>query len=638
MYPAELPRPARKMWMTRLRWHRSLRHLVPTLSTTSLLQPWPSMEEVLPYGEYLVLEDHAYVLHRDGTITVRVHLLTLLWSDEALAQWDVVQRVYHPRQMRISLGKALLHLPDGRNVKQHIQRASDANGQAYLAVHFQPLRPGVVLEFQEQVDHFRPDMIGPAMWGNFLLRTAPPCRHRRLIVAADARFHIQVRTHHEAPAPHERHVAGYRVLTWELHDVPGIATDELMPHAHEFLPWVDFSTVTSWQPVNRHLCCELLPREDRQHVQTLLAELTTPDQSREQKLHAVYRHVAQTIRYGRSSTTQHNRQVRSSREVTDELRGDCKDKSALLMQLLHQLEIPAQIAVVSTAEAGRVPYLPSMRFNHALVRAQYDGKELWIDPAAGPYTLGDLPSHDQGIQALIIDSQKPEVVTTPAAQPENHGIEQDYYGHITDGGNCELRVNARFYGDRAAWLRQLMLEATHNDRLKLFRQELSGLLTGAELLEVDFGTLEKLELPLQLSFQIRFKKWIRWIHHVGIARWNWTWALSLPGALTARRRSLPLMTPSTTHIVERYHLSYPDAIKPYGIPYACHVGNQWLDYSCRIFVAENRLQAERSVRFHGGVVEPKMYSVYRRAWNRCSHSDARPQVFLMQSHNKTKSP
>ena len=29
-------------------------------------------------------------------------------------------------------------------------------------------------------------------------------------------------------------------------------------------------------------------------------------------------------------------------------------------------------------------------------------KEVWIDPAAGPYTYCDTPSADQGVQALLL--------------------------------------------------------------------------------------------------------------------------------------------------------------------------------------------------------------------------------------------
>jgi tetratricopeptide (TPR) repeat protein len=61
--------------------------------------------------------------------------------------------------------------------------------------------------------------------------------------------------------------------------------------------------------------------------------------------------------------------------------GDCKGKTALLLALLHALQIEAEPAVVSSAGGdGLDARLPmAALFDHILVRARIDGKTYWLD-------------------------------------------------------------------------------------------------------------------------------------------------------------------------------------------------------------------------------------------------------------------
>ncbi|MDE1145532.1 MAG: DUF3857 domain-containing protein [Azospirillaceae bacterium] len=61
--------------------------------------------------------------------------------------------------------------------------------------------------------------------------------------------------------------------------------------------------------------------------------------------------------------------------------GDCKGKTALLLALLHALDIPSEPALVSTvAGDGLDARLPNPGlFDHVLVRAHIDGRDYWLD-------------------------------------------------------------------------------------------------------------------------------------------------------------------------------------------------------------------------------------------------------------------
>ncbi|HWE45165.1 MAG TPA: DUF3857 domain-containing protein [Caulobacteraceae bacterium] len=100
--------------------------------------------------------------------------------------------------------------------------------------------------------------------------------------------------------------------------------------------------------------------------------------------------------------------------------GDCKGKSALLVALLHELGIQAEVALVSTAHSTQVgDSQPGAHvFDHVIVRATIDGQVFWLDPThmheadvelvGMPRFKYALPISDAGAGLEPLQEAKPE--------------------------------------------------------------------------------------------------------------------------------------------------------------------------------------------------------------------------------------
>jgi hypothetical protein len=82
--------------------------------------------------------------------------------------------------------------------------------------------------------------------------------------------------------------------------------------------------------------------------------------------------------------------------------GDCKDKASLMIALLREAGIDAQIVLVRTRRLGAVDpnAVSAAVFNHAVVYVP--GYDLWLDGTAEYAGSRELPLEDQGAMALTV--------------------------------------------------------------------------------------------------------------------------------------------------------------------------------------------------------------------------------------------
>ena len=404
------PKPRWKLLRSMLRMARPIRRFAPRLHVNPMIDA-ADPESVAHWGEHMIFEDVATVLHRDGTISSIYHLATQLHGDQPLAAWDEVVRSFDVRRERQRIATARLFFPDSGWVKAGQKTytvsvpgpVANTYGRTIVA-RYQPLRPGVIIEYEELYDSFKVDDSGPMFANNFFLRTGPPCRRRRYTTAVAKPFRLIHHTHHWPQPPAERQDGDYHVCTWEVEDAEGMEFDEWTPPIRDFGPWVDVTTAEAWTPFARQLRNELETwKEVGSDVAAVARDLARDKATPIEKANAAYAYVAGSVRYGRPPIEMEGRNSRAAEQIMKDLRGDCKDKSALLVQLLRSMNLTAHVAAVLTADSGRTPFLPSCRFNHALVRLEHEGTAYWLDAAGGPFAFGELPSIDQNIFALVLD-------------------------------------------------------------------------------------------------------------------------------------------------------------------------------------------------------------------------------------------
>ena len=621
---AALPRPRWRLWRTRLKRPRPIRQFAPRIDLADL-GSLPEDSEPAHWGEYVLLEDIVSVLHRDGTVTTLQHTITFLHGSEQLAQWDEVVRWFDLRKERYRILTARLYLPDGST--QNARRiampggAVNPNGRA-IQLSFSPLRPGVVLEYEEQFDSFQLDEFGPVMCNHYFMQTASPCRRRRVTVAVANPFSMAHKVHHGDYPPTERRCRGYSVLTWDSHDVAGIEVDDWTPPVRDFVPWIDFTSVPDWSPFASKLRDELAPvSRTPSEVRKLAQELATDRRDAADKAVAAYTYTAREVRYGRPPQEVMARNSRAAAETLEDLRGDCKDKSALLVQLLREMKLSAQIAVVLTADMGRTPFLPSTRFNHAVVKLTLDGDVYWLDAANGPFAFADLPNIDQNIAALVLDDDSFAFEQIPLLGRKSYIEWRRCEGILDDNGAYTFSAEIRLTGESAARLRFYLLDRSEEHCQDTLQRFIGDDQPGAIARDIRYTAADDLTGPFPYSYRATVDRVARRVKNIVLVRIPWASRTMLTGPLAATTRTLPLALPPASRSYERHIIRLPDRVRPYAVPDPVSVHCEWGEYECSLQERDGRLLCERRFDIRGGIVPVERFVEFKDFWQQCVWSD-----------------
>ncbi len=616
------PKPRAKLLRTRFKMARNVRRFAPRISFEEAALHMPDPEIAAHFGQAVLLTDAITVLHRDGTVTKLFHLITMLHGDRDLADFDDVVRPFNSKNSLHTVHRASVHLPDGTDRKaKRIRQRVDSNTRA-IGLTFYPLRPDVIVELEEQNDRFVPYETGPAVWDQILLG-GPPTARLRYTLAVSEPFSADYVVHHAKRTPREWHDSGYLVRQWDIQDSAGIELDEFTPNLRDFVPWVDASTLKSWDGVGQHYTKELTPpREIPQQLKDTTFEITGEAKTNREKLAAVYEYAARDVRYGRHPLELEVEAPREAQSMLEDLRGDCKDKSALMQAMLGELGIRADIVLVLTRMNGAVPFLPGLRFDHAIVKAVVDGEEFWLDPAGGLCSFGELPLNDQGAPVLVLGDGRFEAGTSPPATPESHLIERNCIGRVTSEGDYVVEVEVKLTGEAGAGLRVEMADRTLEQQRRFLAQFAAGELPGAKVSEQEFVSLDDLARPVRTTYRLELNCWIRSVQDLLLFRVPWIDAIRMIGPMSASERVQPLQAGRVGLTVERHELAVPNGYTPYGLPYENRAECDWGRYSRTISVQHSRVICERRFESFDGIVPTGRFPEYKEFWEACAHADA----------------
>lgn len=319
---------------------------------------------------------------------------------------------------------------------------------------------------------------------------------------------------------------------WIVNDVPAIRFEKRMPpfsgvagrmvvaflgpgatRSKSFLAWDDMAR---WQ---RDLANGR--RDASPEIKQKYAELTSGQQTPEQKMQSIAKFMQKDIRYVAIELGIGGWQPHAASEVFAHKYGDCKDKATLLSTMLKLADIDSYYLFINTRRGAVGPETPPMRiFDHAILAIKLPdqirdtrymavlehpkfGRLLIFDPTDEKTPLGALDGDLQANYAFLVTPESGELIRTPQLPTVSNGI--NHTGTLTLDANGTLhgQVNVTRRGDFATYERyeQIAVQAS-KDRVKRIEQEVSRSIGTFEITSAQMLNLDVTDLPFGYAFNL----------------------------------------------------------------------------------------------------------------------------------------
>ena len=259
---------------------------------------------------------------------------------------------------------------------------------------------------------------------------------------------------------------GYRSYIWHVVNAKESKSDNESVHGYDPYARAEVSTYRSWGQVADwaipHYDTSIDP--DSELAKWIESE-KSGNKSTEDLIRSAIRMVQRNVRYlgleaGISAYKPH-----PVEEVFANKYGDCKDKSLLLVSILNQFGATAYPALVNTSvRDSLVNRLPSpYAFDHCIVVAEHNGKNIWIDPTLrsthGPLDRITTPLYGK---ALVIKPDEADLVDVEIRATDAVETTETF---TSEGFNSpvKLKVSSVYSGYSASRIRSYFESTTHSD-------------------------------------------------------------------------------------------------------------------------------------------------------------------------------
>ncbi len=454
------------------------------------------------------------------------------------------------------------------------KQSTTYNDTAYLNVRANNVEPGDLVEFQYVVhqianENFRGDYFGDVAY----IQGSRPIAYLRYAVMYPKNWELHFR---EPALPHTRTddkfpantsankndqnqtedpSKKYRVTAFELKNIDRVKSDTDQPGYTDVYDHILVSNKKTYDEIGRwwwNLVEEQLVVNDeiRQTVKTLTSSLKTE----EEKVRAIYNHVAKNTRYLHVGLGIHGWKPYRTSDIMRNRYGDCKDKAALLKVMLEAADVPADLVLVRTRSLGKVDEYPASMhvFNHAITYVP--SLDLFLDATAEFNGSHELTSMDQDAQALIVrDGGSTRWLSLPVDKSTDNLFKQTFEVDFTGE---EPVVNAHIVatGANAVYYRQTLEDPER--RNEVLEKQLSAVYPGAKIISATYENLYDLDKPTEIRVKFTGGGMLQtsndraFLYPYGATRD----LLSSYAKQASRTQALTLRVPFANHTTMRYRL------------------------------------------------------------------------------------
>ncbi|MEG2805756.1 DUF3857 domain-containing protein [Stenotrophomonas sp.] len=550
----------------------------------------------------------------------------LLKTKAAVEQFSQVRLSYSEKMEALEVLAAYTLTADGQRRDVPADRIytqesySSASAAMYAdrkvrVVVFPNLAPGTRVVYKTRRTQNTPYFPGYfGLWETFSVFTPYDDAQVTLTAPANLPMFVQQRGVQGSQAPTIRD--GQAHWAWRYQRGTPMQSQNWSAAPWEFSPTIMASTYQDWAQVAR--AYQLKGGEAAQvtpAIQALADQVTAGIEDRRDQAAALYRWVAQNIRYVAVYLGNGGLEPNAAQSILDNHYGDCKDHVVILEALLAARGIQSSAVLIGAGGGPSLPAIPLLgRFNHAITYIpEFD---LYLDSTSAYARFGQLPDGDLGAPVLL--TRTATVARTPDNDSRRNGNRVEVDFRFDAQGNLSGQTVQQPSGVTEIAMRNSFarLNAQNRARVEESIMASSGFDgTGALTL---LGDPQDLTRPFNYRYDVHASDYVDFSVVGGMPLPDAPGAESVRGiyaTTSAPRNDAPFYCTDSLR-EETYRLQFPAGVPIVGIPRSQRFDNAAGEYTLdwrrdgQTVIARHRLH-QRAVRGPQALCQPGDYEAFR---------------------------
>jgi transglutaminase-like putative cysteine protease len=503
-------------------------------------------------------------IFENGLSSARVQQVVRLDTDQAVRDFRIRSVQYSPTTQDLQILHARVYKADGRVLEGEEageDSVADTDVAMYYdvrarAIRFPALEKGDLIELDYRISPtVRSNPYGDYFGELVTFRSPIPEKLQRLVLITPADRHFNI-VESRMPSPGTVTQQGdSRVYRWDVNDLAALSNEPRSPALTEVAPYVHVSNLNSWSELGRWYAQLIRPQFALDaNLRQAAARILNGKRTELEKISAVHEFVLRNTHYVAMEFGIYSYKPYPVTQVYSRRFGDCKDKASLMIALLRQAGIEADIALVRTRRMGDISDRATSiaPFNHAIV---YVPKwDLWLDGTAEYAGAHELPLDDQGAIALVVGldgtANLRRIPTTQAA--ENY-TRRTVHAQVERDGTVQFKGTAFTKGEDAPGLRR-EYEVTERQR-DSFRDRLAEVFPSVRVDDVTVAGAHNLDQDVTVDFRGELDTFSGRLVLSLASSWMRRPYVSTLAPLASRTQDLLLPAPWTTE--EELHFQIP---------------------------------------------------------------------------------
>lgn len=359
------------------------------------------------------------------------------------------------------------------------------------------------------------------------------------------------------------------ICRWEALDVPQFFPEPNMPAPHTVLQRLLISTVPDWETISRWYWNLSAPHyEMTPAIREKVRELTDGTDDRQSQIEALFRFVAQQIRYMGITVeaTSPGYEPHDVKDTFEARHGVCRDKAALLVAMLREAGFEAFPTLIHNGPKKDAE-VPQPYFNHAIVSVRdADGTYQLMDPT-DESTAEIFPAYLNDRSYLVATPEGETLRTSPIIPADENMMHSRTVGRLSADGRLSAETELQFDGINDNAYRGYFASLKPQERVRFLEGALKRTAPDAVIDEIIIRPENMMDSGEPLSAVLRWQA-----GHMLIPGRE-TAMLSVPriglslglanfiiGRTGLRERKYPLLTEIACGVEEDIRLDLPDEL------------------------------------------------------------------------------